>query len=1444
MTITEPLQLNRLFRSLRPGEDDRSEDLALRVALGQAEYGERWSGILQHRVAVICGGAGSGKTTELRQQLARMKAEGTPAFFVRLEDLSKNTLEASISNDDTNRVEDFRKWRRTGGQATFFLDALDEARLPRGHNGLILDRALSACLEGVEAHGKFVTIVLSTRGSEWQDPSDRPKIEAFTRRLMDLKPSQVLPDKSLDIFALRPLTYAQTSQLAVARGIDGSAFCAAISNAKVDSLAQTPLEARMLLDIWEDNIRAGRDGTAGFTSRANVFRRAVDHKLRPPLESERRSDLSYSAVYSGIKAIAAACTVTGLRDLSLFEQSEQVIDLRPFLSAIDDDWGEPAIRQLLSSSFFDPDSGGRVRFGHREIQDYLAAVFFDEAIRRLGGSCLPIDGLLARFGQETYIPSSLYNFFGWLATFNPAIRRLVTQLHPSLLMETGDPTLYSLQERAEILISHSRQYERRSHRGEWFRDTDLSVFATDDLSEIVSGLIDQTPSDEFRRNLIDLARLGEMEGLANQLCDIACNRFLTLPLRTSANEALTVIGGAAHQARVRHRALLTIANVGDAEHIAPEAAPDWNAYILSSASVAAPLATSIDNVTPFISVLSRERRNHSTVTGQRAIALMDRFGGSVDEWLGFLIRHVAGERDAEYSRLPRAIASKRALLKAVGHCVLQRLDDKDVTASSALLDAIELCFGVDHNDGDFAFSGVLERISTALQPHTDLKIELINRRFGFMPDRGDVAGAYRIIGPLEFRERSGSTPIWTLADVTALVNQARASITDARRRELIGAAGEVFHRLRELEDRKAALKTIRKFVHRSRDVTIRRRFLERQPAAFYRLHFWLVHRGGLRKIRRSLNRALTGPADKLRSRHNLWRYRAKIRSGEARGFLAQNAGQQPRDVANKTLWTHLDWVNDTYGRRAGKDIRQGYISLWRSFPVTPLNTDDNWAIAEAASLGIELDIESETLGLQAADAERAFTIAFSVLNDAPDWIAKFLPAHDDLLQAMLRTALPGALAKLPHPQGLPAHPIGRLRHAPMAVRRASAPVLAQVVVSDPMCSTEDLEAMLTVILHAGRASLVDLDWAAQQFRRSAASGELHRAWVWMIFLFRADAAAAWSVTQPWMHDVWPDGESSPFIGFMARYGDWMDRSSDGESQDSLSESPMILLKVALLALRIANPKNDPRHEDVYSPGVRDKAAEQRRYWFERLAETGDPEVWQALKAGTEAHLYKDFRETLLYHTDRLSRGAARQTLLRNPDLPAYMSAFAVQPTNRADFSRYVITLTQTLLKRFATSDHDEARPYRRRKGEPALRDENDFRNWLCARLAESADAVFTVTRESEAAEENRTDILVTARQQDLGCVVIEVKLADRKHWSGALLIATLETQVSRKYLNEDDKHTGLLVLINTTGPSFRKTIEGVPKTFDDLLDACRNAGKALSDDKIYHVIGQSLHQAG
>jgi hypothetical protein len=87
-----------------------------------------WEELRRRRRVILLAEAASGKTEEFRHQCDILKAAGSPAFFLRIEELAEQGIETALDSESAQLLE---TWLAGSGEGWFFLDSVDEARLNR-----------------------------------------------------------------------------------------------------------------------------------------------------------------------------------------------------------------------------------------------------------------------------------------------------------------------------------------------------------------------------------------------------------------------------------------------------------------------------------------------------------------------------------------------------------------------------------------------------------------------------------------------------------------------------------------------------------------------------------------------------------------------------------------------------------------------------------------------------------------------------------------------------------------------------------------------------------------------------------------------------------------------------------------------------------------------------------------------------------------------------------------------------------------------------------------------------------------------------------------------------------------------------------------------------------------------------------------------------------------
>jgi hypothetical protein len=119
------IALNRQFFEWREG---KLSDPEMVLRFGRAADLLSWETVSARRRVVILAEAGSGKSTEMREQ-ARIRTEaGQFAVYATVEDVGRDGLDGALWPADRARLP---SWRESNESGWFFVDSVDEAKLTK-----------------------------------------------------------------------------------------------------------------------------------------------------------------------------------------------------------------------------------------------------------------------------------------------------------------------------------------------------------------------------------------------------------------------------------------------------------------------------------------------------------------------------------------------------------------------------------------------------------------------------------------------------------------------------------------------------------------------------------------------------------------------------------------------------------------------------------------------------------------------------------------------------------------------------------------------------------------------------------------------------------------------------------------------------------------------------------------------------------------------------------------------------------------------------------------------------------------------------------------------------------------------------------------------------------------------------------------------------------------
>ena len=269
------IELNRQFVEINEKDVEMSE-IEARIEWGLTSASS-WPDLLSEHRVVILSSAGTGKTCEISHQCEKLRRDGKPTFFLRLEDLATKWKVAFEFGD----AESLKKAVRAGDEIWIFLDSIDEARLKDPRD---FELALKQLKPHIKDNLQNVHIVLTSRIGAWRPKEDAARLDS----LFPYDPSEksfsdkeedddmgsewddeVMPDintpqveggnnSSIICYTLLHLNREQKLLFAKTRGLkDANAFVSEIQHPNMQGLAGRPKDLDDLILFWREHGRLG-----------------------------------------------------------------------------------------------------------------------------------------------------------------------------------------------------------------------------------------------------------------------------------------------------------------------------------------------------------------------------------------------------------------------------------------------------------------------------------------------------------------------------------------------------------------------------------------------------------------------------------------------------------------------------------------------------------------------------------------------------------------------------------------------------------------------------------------------------------------------------------------------------------------------------------------------------------------------------------------------------------------------------------------------------------------------------------------------------------------------------------------------------------------------------------------------------------------------------------
>jgi hypothetical protein len=1386
-----------------------------------------WPELLKRRRVVLLAEASCGKTEEFRYQRQRLADEGRPAFLVSIEDLADHGLDASLGPDEAARLN---AWKASTSDAYFFFDSVDEARLNRKSFETAL-RRLSREL-GDNLGRAFLFI--SCRVSDWRGRQDRdaitqhlpvpsppppPPPEPETALLAAIFEEEREPDKAktnddpdtLLVVQLVPLDSKQHRALAQAAGInDTDDFLAAIEQRGLEALAERPGDLLDLIDYWR---------TQGcFGSLVDMTEHGVARKLSE--RDQYRSDndtLTVGQARQGAERIAAALTLG-----KTFTIKSPAQDIDPTLAAgaldgadIAPDRKENERNALFRMPCFAPSTYGRIRFHHRSTQEYLTASWFD---RLLDAGC-PKGEIWPRFfaeryGIETVVPTMRASA-AWLSLKHHDFMQEVIRREPLVLIQHGDPGSLPLPAKEKLLAVYAERHaageiadDHMDHRAIW-------MFAQPELADAIRKAWAVKAREDFRRDLLRMVQVAKI---------IACADLAREALNSPRSEEYTRIS-----------ALAALDACNDTETLAAVASdlvqrPDAFTPRLAS-TYSRLLFPKYLSTAQLLHVIEQGRRPSGDSSDGFPSALEDLYRAcpnevSREELLGGLsdlaLRPPFVERYQRVSREHQKIA------EALGP-LARRAVEATPTAGTPTSAVVRTLMAVERTDRREPRSEETP-LSTLVRSRP-----WVNRAL-FWEDVEEVRAppnTERLIH--SWQVHFGGHTLWELTETDLgwlsqdLTN--REHVDD--RRLALSAILEI---LRDTGCLDANLPDLRQSISGravlESDLTA---YLTPPPQSAEELDF-----------QREVGERRSETARQTEEDKESWRrYCSEISANPERlrdpTRLTSPEGLHDVQILVRWLKGHtgqndskraaMQWqeVTAAFGLGVAEAYRDGMVKLWRLVtPERPQRREGGgittkWAnVFSFSGISIEANLSPGwALLLTPEEAALAVGHACHCEEGYPAWLEPLLDRHTEAVLPVIRQELEAEWnAETDNPGDLLHHLAHSRDSVPMVLQR----LLIEIVTGPDAPNSRKAEMGFRILQR------IELDEAARRRVACIATARLaspptnddSRMLLGLATLFLVDAGAAITQLKAWIDAAPVPQRKTRAEQALARlFG--RDHALVPAVLPALS-TPNLCALAHFTYIRVS-PKDDVHHEGSYTPDTRDAAESARSAILKALLNRPGEEAYLVVNGLADAGIPGVSRTRIR----ELARGKAERDSEFAPWGPGQvvaMEARHVAPIRTHDDLMRVIVSVLADIQRDLV--HEDASL---RKLVVPADSEDQVQQWLAVELRMRAKGRFHVHRESEIADRNKPDIVVSAIGATIE-LVIEVKHGGRKDWTVKKLETALAEQLATDYLRTAARRRGILVITHHGNRTWLTPEDNAELSFESLVGRLQRLAATIRSNAI------------
>jgi hypothetical protein len=1378
----EFIELNRTFHEITDELAD-NDYLDFQILLGNTKR-IGWSDLIKEYRVVLLSEAGSGKTYEICNIAKTLVINGEPAFFLRLENISRDFEDSFEVGSNSS----FEEWIASSNEGWIFLDSVDEARLqdPRDFELALrkLSTKITSCIDRTH-------IVITSRIAAWRPITDLALIKKlfpfvtiekskndkqFRENIFEneshTKTEPLNKAKSVvKLVGLDDLKKDQVKKFIKAKGIENSIeFLDAVERLDAWSFTTRPQDLEELVEYWIDRRQIG--------SRLEILKNSINRRLKERDQTRAQvHSLSEEDAGYGSRFLAAATTLIQNQSIRIPDGSENSKGIP--IESILQEWDVKSQSTLLSRPIFDDAIYGAVRFHHRSVREYLTAEWFAELLKRKTSS-RKIEGLFFKnqYGLNIITPN-LRPILPWLALLNEQIQNRIYKLAPEVFFEGGDPSLLPLNLRLKILndvcksIADGITYQPRPgyEAAKLFAKPDLTLY-------IRRFLIKHQDNDDINAFLLNMVWIGQLTGVLTETMALAINPSKIWIVRIIAFKGIKVIGSIKDNEVLRQRFLSE----------GPGLNRDLLAELIADIE---PTIKTIDWINSCLELSADEKVNSM----DNLIDSLNRLVDIIDTEL--LLRLVLGLNRLLF--LPPFIESRNCKVskkfqsliepasKAVKRLIISRNPialEENILSILIIIPAIRDYGSRILQDREVDFSEIVS------------EWEKLNRALFWY----DVQRSRKTIKEKtgkrlsEFWQVSIFEPIW------------RFEISDF---EYI--TNEISHQ--KLQDDKLVALTLAIYIYRkakqpggwSENLKILvsdNDELSRRLDTYLNRSVKSQESDRWKKQEVALNKKREEDRNKKEEFHTGWKNYFKENLERDRAIINKNPGSITESIhylfnqahelkGSINRWTQYNWKRlvQEYGEEVAHFYRDATVSFWRNYK-PDLRSEGKVSNQTPFSVKIGLtglEIEANETEdwlsvLNPLEVELACRYASYELNGFPVWLPLLFQIHQDFVSKFLLQEIKYELSVTTFKKDIN-YIIHDLSWSGQWAWNRIAPEILKLVKNEPK-NIFILDKLLIIIQGSSLTNELIEKIASRKCHTLKKHNHLVR---WYAVWTGVAPEPAINSLQEYINNIRDTKIQTRFAMLYVTnlLGDH--RTEEVQVRDAF-KSPKYLKSIYLLMHNYIRRDEDiDRTESgTYTPNLRDNAQEARNRLFGLLKEVRGKESYLAIKEIARLHPDETNRSWLT----QVAKNKAEQDGDIGPwtsqKVKEFYKNLTIIPNDHKELAELAILRLLDLKDDLESGDGSNASILQR------VKNESELRNYIGNILRENANNRFRIVPEEELADGKKVDLRFDGVKFD-GPVPCELKIAE--NWTGPKLFERLENQLCGDYLRDNRSMRGIYILI-------------------------------------------------